>query len=110
MLAGRPHPVTLGIAGFGPVVFCHGTPRDDDEVVLVDTRLERWADAFTDLPDTVQTVVSLRVSQDVVNCRAEGYRQHVHDTVADPADERARARLAGSQTSGSTSAGCRVRS
>jgi predicted phosphodiesterase len=57
LLAGLPHPVTLDVAGFGPVVFCHGTPRDDDEVVLVDTRLERWAEAFTDLPDTVQTVV-----------------------------------------------------
>ncbi len=52
-----PHPVRLEIHGFGSVVFCHGTPRDDEEVVLVDTRLERWAEVFADLPDEVTTVV-----------------------------------------------------
>ena len=57
MLEQLPHPVTLEIEGFGPVVFCHGTPRDDEEVVLVDTRLERWAEAFAELPARVQTVV-----------------------------------------------------
>ena len=56
-LAGLPHPVTLDVTGFGPVVFCHGTPRDDEEVVLVDTRLERWAEVFSELPDEVRTVV-----------------------------------------------------
>jgi predicted phosphodiesterase len=57
LLAGLPHPVFLDVQGFGPVVFCHGTPRDDNEVVLVDTRLERWAEAFAGLPDEVLTVV-----------------------------------------------------
>lgn len=57
LLDGLPHPVVLQLAGFGPVVFCHGTPRDDDEVVLVDTRLERWAEVFADLPHDVRTVV-----------------------------------------------------
>jgi predicted phosphodiesterase len=57
LLAGPPHPVTFEIAGFGPVVFCHGTPRDDDEVVLVDTRIERWAEVFAGLPQDVRTVV-----------------------------------------------------
>lgn len=57
LLAGLPHPVTVDVDGFGPVLFCHGTPRDDDEVVLVDTRLTRWAQAFTGLSDAVQTVV-----------------------------------------------------
>ena len=51
------HPVTLDVDGFGPVLFCHGTPRRDDEVVLVDTRLNRWAEAFAGLPDEVTTVV-----------------------------------------------------
>ena len=50
LLDGLPHPVTLDVDGFGPVVFCHGTPRDDDEVVLVDTRLERWAEVLSALP------------------------------------------------------------
>jgi len=57
LLAGLPHPVTVDVDGFGPVVFCHGTPRHDEEVVLVDTRLERWAEAFADLPAQVGTVV-----------------------------------------------------
>lgn len=37
--------------------FSHATPRDDEEVVLVDSRLERWAEVFRDLPPEVQTVV-----------------------------------------------------
>lgn len=45
------------IDDFRPVLFCHGTPRDDEEVVLVDTRLERWAEAFAAVPDEVRTVV-----------------------------------------------------
>lgn len=56
-LAQLPHPVTLEVSGFGPVVFCHGTPRDDGEVVLADTRIERWAEVLADLPSSVQTVV-----------------------------------------------------
>ena len=56
-LAGLPHPVTCDLDGFGPVLFCHGTPRDDEEVVLVDTRLERWAEVLADVPAEVTTVV-----------------------------------------------------
>src|SRR5690606_30367062 len=56
-LAALPHPVTLDVDGFGPVLFCHGTPRDDDEVVLVDTSLERWAEVLSGLGNAVQTVV-----------------------------------------------------
>jgi predicted phosphodiesterase len=57
LLAGLPHPVVIDVRGFGPVAFCHGTPRDDNEVVLVDTRLERWGEAFEGLPEEVRTVV-----------------------------------------------------
>jgi predicted phosphodiesterase len=57
LLRSLPHPVTVDVAGFGPVLFCHGSPRDDDEVVLVDTRLERWSEAFADVPDEVRTVL-----------------------------------------------------
>jgi len=57
LLAGLPHPVTLHVDGFGAVVFCHGTPRDDDEVVLVDSSLARWAEVFAGLESAVQTVV-----------------------------------------------------
>ncbi len=57
LLDGLPHPVVREVAGFGPVVFCHGTPRDDEEVVLVDTRPAKWAEALAGLPDEVRTVV-----------------------------------------------------
>ncbi|HTX26419.1 MAG TPA: metallophosphoesterase family protein [Streptosporangiaceae bacterium] len=56
-LARLPYPVTLDVAGFGQVVFCHATPRDDQEVVVVDSRLERWAEVLQDLPGEVMTVV-----------------------------------------------------
>ena len=39
------------------MLFCHGTPRDDNEIVLVDTRIERWAEVFADAPADVRTVV-----------------------------------------------------
>ncbi|MBA3338328.1 MAG: metallophosphoesterase family protein [Geodermatophilaceae bacterium] len=57
LLAGLPHPVSLRLDGFGEVVFCHGTPRDDDEVVLVDTRMERWKEVLSTVDDSVATVV-----------------------------------------------------
>lgn len=48
--------MTLEVTGFGPVLFCHGTPRSVDEVVLVDTRLSRWAEALTDVPPQVRFI------------------------------------------------------
>ena len=57
VLAGLPHPVTIEADGFGPVLFCHGTPRDDEEVVLADTRLDRWAEVLAGVPDEVTTIV-----------------------------------------------------
>jgi predicted phosphodiesterase len=57
LLTRLPHPVTVEVDGFGPVLFCHGTPRDDEEVVVVDTRMSRWREAFDTLPTEVTTVV-----------------------------------------------------
>jgi putative phosphoesterase len=57
LLASLPHPVQLELAGFGQVLFCHGSPRDDEEVVLVDTRIERWAEVLAGLDEAVATVV-----------------------------------------------------
>ncbi|QDP99036.1 metallophosphoesterase family protein [Microlunatus elymi] len=57
LLAGLPHPVIMELDGFGSVAFCHGTPRDDDEVVLVDTRMDKWAEVFADLDPEIRTVV-----------------------------------------------------
>ncbi|MFJ8581859.1 metallophosphoesterase family protein [Micromonospora sp. NPDC093277] len=56
-LATLPLTVTLPVAGLGDVLFCHATPRNDEEVVLVDSRLDRWAEVFTGLPTEVGTVV-----------------------------------------------------
>lgn len=49
--------VTLELKGFGKVRFCHATPRNDEEVVLVDSRLDRWTEVFQDLDDDISTVV-----------------------------------------------------
>ncbi|MGN5376842.1 metallophosphoesterase family protein [Streptomyces lasalocidi] len=57
-LLGRlPRSVSLPVRGLGQVLFCHATPRDDEEVVLVDSHLDRWRDVFSGLDDDVRTVV-----------------------------------------------------
>ncbi|MFF3864259.1 metallophosphoesterase family protein [Micromonospora sp. NPDC001898] len=56
-LAALPLTVTLPVAGLGEVLFCHATPRDDEEVVLVDSRLARWAEVLAGVPAEVRTVV-----------------------------------------------------
>jgi predicted phosphodiesterase len=43
LLDGLPLTVTLDIAGLGPTLFCHATPRRDDEMILVDSPPERWS-------------------------------------------------------------------
>jgi predicted phosphodiesterase len=43
LLDGLPLTVTLDIDGLGPTLFCHATPRRDDEMVLVDSPPGRWA-------------------------------------------------------------------
>ncbi|MHA7274284.1 metallophosphoesterase family protein [Arthrobacter sp. TMT4-20] len=57
LLEEMPERVTLDAAGFGSVLFCHATPRDDEEVVLVDSRLERWEQVLQDVPMDVETIV-----------------------------------------------------
>jgi predicted phosphodiesterase len=41
-----PLTVTLDIDGLGPALFCHASPRRDDEMLLVDSPPGRWADAL----------------------------------------------------------------
>ncbi len=57
LLAGLPLSATVDITGLGEAVFCHATPRDDEEVVLVDSRPARWAEVFADLDASVRAVV-----------------------------------------------------
>ncbi|MGW1059551.1 metallophosphoesterase family protein [Micromonospora rubida] len=56
-LAALPPTVTLSVAGLGEVLFCHATPRDDEEVVLVDSRMARWAEVLAGVPADVRAVV-----------------------------------------------------
>jgi predicted phosphodiesterase len=55
-LAGLPLSVTLDVGGLGPVAFCHGTPRDDNEFILVDSPIEHYQSAFADLPEPTVVV------------------------------------------------------
>jgi hypothetical protein len=45
-LATLPLTVSLDVDGLGPVLFCHATARDDEEIVLVDSPLERFAEGL----------------------------------------------------------------
>jgi hypothetical protein len=57
LLAGLPLSMTVTVSRLGEVLFCHATPRNDEEVVLVDSRLGRWRQVFGDVPAEVTTVV-----------------------------------------------------
>jgi predicted phosphodiesterase len=52
-----PLTVVLDLGRFGQTLFCHATPRDDEEVVLVDSRQARWEEVFSALDQSVSTVV-----------------------------------------------------
>ncbi|QNP72015.1 metallophosphoesterase family protein [Streptomyces roseirectus] len=56
-LASLPTTLTLTVGGLGKTLFCHATPRDDEEVVLVDSRPARWTEVFAGLDPDVRTVV-----------------------------------------------------
>jgi predicted phosphodiesterase len=49
LLDGLPLTVTVDIAGLGPTLFCHASPRRDDEMLLVDSPPERWAGALAEV-------------------------------------------------------------
>ncbi|MEU4033388.1 metallophosphoesterase family protein [Streptomyces collinus] len=57
LLAALPRTLTLHVRGLGQVLFCHATPRDDEEVVLADSRPERWAEVLAGLAPGTGTVV-----------------------------------------------------
>jgi predicted phosphodiesterase len=54
-LADLPLTITLDVDGLGPVAFCHGTARDDNEFILVDSPVEHYQAAFAGIAE--QTVV-----------------------------------------------------
>ncbi|MGP8001944.1 MAG: metallophosphoesterase family protein [Streptosporangiaceae bacterium] len=55
LLAGLPLTVSLDIDGLGAVAFCHGTARDDNEFILVDSPVGHYQAAFAAVSE--QTVV-----------------------------------------------------
>jgi predicted phosphodiesterase len=57
LLAGLPLSAALDLGEMGAALFCHATPRDDEEIVVVDSRLDRWAEVFADVDASVSTVV-----------------------------------------------------
>lgn len=57
LLAGLPARAELEVSGLGHVVFCHATPRDDEEMVLVDSRPGRWQEVLGGLPPRTAAVV-----------------------------------------------------
>jgi predicted phosphodiesterase len=57
LLDALPLSIVVDLGRLGQTLFCHATPRDDEEVVLVDSGLDRWADVFSTLAESVSTVV-----------------------------------------------------
>ncbi len=53
LIAELPMTVTLDVTGLGPTLFCHATTRSDTEMVLVDSPVERFRQAYGGTPDTV---------------------------------------------------------
>jgi predicted phosphodiesterase len=56
LLADLPLTVSLVIDGLGAVAFCHGTARDDNEFILVDSPVEHYRAAFADLGEPTVVV------------------------------------------------------
>ncbi|MEV0901013.1 metallophosphoesterase family protein [Actinoplanes sp. NPDC049802] len=56
-LAELPISLTLTVRGLGKVLFCHATPRNDEEIVLVTSSTDRWAEVLADVDPEVTTVV-----------------------------------------------------
>jgi predicted phosphodiesterase len=54
-LATLPLTVSIDVDGLGPVLFCHATARDDEEIVLVDSPVAWFAEGFAGVEE--QTIV-----------------------------------------------------
>ena len=51
LLAGLPLSISLDVTGLGPVRFCHATTRSDTEIMLVDSPVSRYREAFADFAE-----------------------------------------------------------
>lgn len=52
-LAGLPASIVLDIEGLGPVLFCHGSPRSDEEIITVATPEARMRDILAGVEQRV---------------------------------------------------------
>ncbi|NUO64675.1 MAG: metallophosphoesterase family protein [Gemmatimonadaceae bacterium] len=52
-LAALPETLSLDVAGLGPVLFCHATPRSDEEIVTTRTPLERMRTVLDDVAEKI---------------------------------------------------------
>ena len=48
---------SLNLNGIGEVLICHATPQNDEDVVVVDSSIERWNDVFDGLSENVKLVL-----------------------------------------------------
>jgi diadenosine tetraphosphatase ApaH/serine/threonine PP2A family protein phosphatase len=53
LLADLPMTVTIDVDGLGPTLFCHATPRRDDEFILVDSPMQRWEEVLQGVAEQV---------------------------------------------------------
>jgi predicted phosphodiesterase len=56
-LSALPLTAELAVRGLGRVLFCHATPRDDEEVAVVDSAPRRWEEILAGVDPGVTTVV-----------------------------------------------------
>ncbi len=55
-VTGLPESQVVGVDGLGTVLFCHATPRSDEELLTQISPDERWAEALTDADATTVVV------------------------------------------------------
>jgi putative phosphoesterase len=48
---------SLELSGIGEVLICHATPQNDEDIVVVDSAIERWNQVFDGLADQVKLVL-----------------------------------------------------
>jgi predicted phosphodiesterase len=53
LIGSWPLTASLDVHGLGPVLFCHATPRDDEEMLSPESDPSRWAAALADVDEPV---------------------------------------------------------
>jgi predicted phosphodiesterase len=55
-LRNLPGTAAIEVQGIGGIFCCHAVPANDMDIVLVDTRMERWQEVIADVPESCGTV------------------------------------------------------